>query len=170
MEGLSSHGTLQPGVKRPLRFERGAIFRRRMKEENRYVHWLTSEQRSALMARIGRRDTAPEMVVRSMAHRLGLRFRLCVKDMPGSPDLVFPRHKVVIFVHGCFWHHHSCPRGTVPKTRTEFWLAKFEANQKRDRANRARLRQLGWTVVEIWECETRQLGALERKLRRTFNF
>jgi DNA mismatch endonuclease (patch repair protein) len=129
---------------------------------------LSADERSRVMKAVHARDTTPERVVRSIAHRLGLRFRLCVAKLPGSPDLVFARHGVVIFVHGCFWHHHSCTRGTIPQTRTEFWLSKFQANKKRDRSNRVKLERSGWRVAEIWECETKDQAGLERKLRRLF--
>lgn len=129
---------------------------------------ISAAARSLMMARVGRRDTTPEIIVRSVAHRLGLRFRVCVHNLPGSPDLVFARHKVVLFVHGCFWHHHDCPRGTTPKSRTDYWLAKFARNQARDHRNRSELRRAGWRVVEIWECETRDPPRLARKLRRVF--
>jgi DNA mismatch endonuclease (patch repair protein) len=130
---------------------------------------LPTDKRRALMARVRTRDTAPEKLVRSVAHELGLRFRVCVTALPGSPDVVFPKYGIVIFVHGCFWHHHNCPRGTVPQTRTDFWLAKFEANKIRDRATKAQLKRLGWRVVEIWECETRRPQFLQRKLQRIFD-
>jgi DNA mismatch endonuclease (patch repair protein) len=124
--------------------------------------------RSRMMSRIGSRDTEPELVVRSVAHRLGLRFRLCDRSLPGSPDLVFRRHGVVIFVHGCFWHHHDCPDGAIPKTRTDYWTAKFTRNKERDRRNRLELKRAGWKVVEIWECETADEAHLRRRLRRLF--
>lgn len=124
--------------------------------------------RSRMMSRIGQRDTTPELVVRSVAHRLGLRFRLCDRSLPGSPDLVFRRHGVVIFVHGCFWHNHDCRDGTVPKTRTDYWAAKFARNKDRDRRNRLELKRAGWKVVEIWECETVDEARLRRRLSRLF--
>ncbi|MBS77025.1 very short patch repair endonuclease [Variovorax sp.] len=129
---------------------------------------VSPQARSRMMSRVGRRDTKPEMVVRSLAHSLGLRFRLCDRNLPGSPDLVFRRHGVVLFVHGCFWHHHECPRGTIPQTRPEYWLAKFARNRARDRRNKAELRHAGWKVIEVWECETRDLPRLSRRLRRIF--
>jgi DNA mismatch endonuclease, patch repair protein len=106
------------------------------------------------MARVTGRDTRPEMAVRRAAHALGLRYRLHRPDLPGRPDLVFPRHRGVIFVHGCFWHRHpGCRRTTSPKTRREFWQAKFDANIERDRRAYATLEADGWRVVVIWECE-----------------
>ena len=111
--------------------------------------------RSALMARVRGRDTAPERAVRSAAHSLGYRFRLHRRNLPGTPDLTFPRLRKVIFVHGCFWHRHAgCGRTTTPKTRAAYWREKFERNVERDRRNSARLGALGWEVLVVWECET----------------
>src|SRR4051812_14466209 len=93
---------------------------------------VTPEVRSRIMSGIRGRDTTPERVVRSVAHGLGLRFRLCVRDLPGRPDLVFAKHKTVVFVHGCFWHQHHCPLGKMPKSRPEYWRAKFDATKARD--------------------------------------
>lgn len=115
---------------------------------------LTKAQRSRNMARIRAKDTRPELIVRSLVHRMGYRFRLHRRDLPGTPDLVFPRLKAVIFVHGCFWHRHSCANGrVVPGTRRKFWVEKFAANQRRDRRNRQALVRLGWKVLVLWECE-----------------
>jgi DNA mismatch endonuclease (patch repair protein) len=126
------------------------------------------EVRSRMMRKVGRRDTTPERTVRSVAHRLGLRFRLCDPRLPGSPDLVFKRHRVVLFVHGCFWHHHDCRRGTVPKSRTDYWIAKFRRNVGRDRRIESQLQALGWKVVVVWECETSDVDALRRRLAQVF--
>jgi DNA mismatch endonuclease, patch repair protein len=124
--------------------------------------------RSRIMSSIGQRDTAPERLVRSAAHALGLRFRLCDKKLPGSPDLVFKRHRVAVFVHGCFWHHHECRKGALPRTRTEYWAAKFARNKARDHANTEALAAAGWTVLELWECEVRNEEWLNEKLIETF--
>lgn len=121
------------------------------------------------MQAIRGRDTTPELVVRSMVHRLGLRFRLHSRKLPGKPDLVLARHRTVILVHGCFWHRHDCGLAANPKTRPEFWAGKFQANVERDRRVKAQLADLGWRVVEIWECETRRVEMLELKLRREFS-
>jgi len=124
-----------------------------------------TKRRSELMAGIGSRDTAPELAVRRIAHRMGLRFRLHRKDLPGRPDLVFPKHRLAVFVHGCFWHRHEgCPRASVPKTRTAFWTAKFAANVMRDARQEAALRALGWRVSVIWQCETGHRATVRRKL------
>lgn len=125
-------------------------------------------KRSQMMAGIRGKNTKPELVVRSAAHRLGLRFRLYVKDLPGRPDLVFPRHRTAILVQGCFWHRHDCGLAAIPETRTDFWLAKFAANVERDRLCKTELENRGWRVLEIWECETRDREVVERRLREHF--
>ena len=114
----------------------------------------TPEKRSYNMSRIRSRDTKPEMLVRRYLHRQGLRFRLHVKELPGKPDIVLPRYKTVIFIHGCFWHgHEGCRYFVVPATRTEWWLAKINRNQELDRQNMAKLQSKGWSVLEVFECE-----------------
>jgi DNA mismatch endonuclease (patch repair protein) len=122
----------------------------------------TPEKRSRIMARVKGADTRPEMIVRSMAHRMGFRFRLHVRDLPGRPDLVFPRHKKIIFVHGCFWHgHDGCRRSARPTTNTEFWNRKLSGNVERDKRNREALIEAGWKVLVVWECETRDRERLK---------
>lgn len=122
------------------------------------------------MARIRARDTRPEMAVRRAAHSLGYRFRLHRRDLPGTPDLVFPKLKTVIFVHGCFWHRHEgCRNCSTPSTRPEFWRAKLAANVARDAASTAQLLRLGWTVEVVWECETRDTTVLAERLERTLS-
>ena len=108
--------------------------------------------RSRIMASVRQRDTGPEILLRSALHKSGLRYRVHVKEMPGSPDLVFPRFRAVIFVHGCFWHDHGCYKSTRPKSHREFWDAKFSANRTRDQRNLDRLRDYLWRVMVIWEC------------------
>lgn len=113
-------------------------------------------QRSFNMSRIRGKDTKPELIVRSLVHQMGFRFRLHRKDLPGKPDLVLPRHRRIIFVHGCFWHMHRCRYGrVVPKTNTEFWQNKRMGNVERDRRNQRILRKDGWQTLVIWECWTR---------------
>ncbi|WP_332767780.1 very short patch repair endonuclease [Phenylobacterium sp.] len=130
---------------------------------------LSSEERSAHMRKVRRQGTAPELRVRRVAHGLGLRFRLHRKDLPGTPDLVFPRHRTAIFVHGCFWHgHEDCKFATVPKTRTNWWLAKIDANRARDRRAVDGLAAKGWRAEIVWECETRDAGAVRARLGRLF--
>lgn len=124
-----------------------------------------TRERSRLMSKVRGKDTKPEIVVRQVAHSLAYRFRLHRRDLPGSPDLVFPRLLKVLFVHGCFWHRHKgCSKASSPKTRAEFWRNKFTANQLRDRRNMRKLRALGWAVEVVWECETHDLVALQRKI------
>lgn len=106
------------------------------------------------MARIGQKNTKPELLVRGALHRLGFRFRLHKRDLPGRPDIVLPKYRTVIFVHGCFWHRHpGCRRTTTPATRKAFWLNKFEANIARDRKATETLERAGWNVLVLWECE-----------------
>jgi len=115
---------------------------------------LSPDRRSENMRRIRSVDTAPEMAVRKAAHRLGYRYRLHRKDLPGRPDLVFPSRKAAIFVHGCFWHQHSrCREGRVPGSNRQYWSPKLAANVARDSRNRRKLRRLGWRVLTVWECE-----------------
>jgi DNA mismatch endonuclease (patch repair protein) len=118
------------------------------------------------MSRIRSKDTAPEKTVRSILHGMGYRFRLHVRDLPGTPDIVLPRHKIAVFVHGCFWHRHpGCKYAYTPKSRQEFWSAKFQANIERHDAVVRRLMDSGWSVLVIWECETRDREQLAVKLR-----
>ena len=117
---------------------------------------LTKSQRSRQMALVRDRDTTPELVVRKLCHSLGYRYRLHVRSLPGCPDLVFPRLRKVLFVHGCFWHKHNCKRGKrMPKSSVDYWQSKLAGNQTRDRKHRARLRRLGWQVSVVWECQTK---------------
>lgn len=129
---------------------------------------VSKEQRSRMMAAVGQKNTPPEIVVRKVAHSLGYRFRLNVRTLPGSPDIVFPKHRKVIFVHGCYWHRHTCRKATMPSTRVEFWKAKFEANVARDRRAIRRLRELGWQVLIIWECQTTAPERIASKLEKFF--
>ncbi|MER9938222.1 DNA mismatch endonuclease Vsr [Mesorhizobium sp. M0088] len=123
--------------------------------------------RSRIMGAVRQRDTGPETVVRQVLHGLGLRFRLHRKDLAGTPDIVLPKHKTAIFVHGCFWHRHTgCSKATTPKTRVQFWQEKFDRNVDRDLRNESALRNQGWSVFVIWECETRDLVNLRERLWR----
>jgi DNA mismatch endonuclease (patch repair protein) len=125
----------------------------------------TPKQRSFNMSRIRYRDTRPEMIVRALVHRLGYRYRLHKNDLPGKPDLVLVRHKKIIDVFGCFFHMHKCKYGSVtPATNAEFWETKRMSNVQRDRRNQMILRRDGWRVMVVWECETRDLERLEKKL------
>ena len=113
-----------------------------------------SEQRSRNMSAIKSKNTKPEIKVRKILHSMGYRFRLHRKDLPGSPDIVLPKYKTVIFVHGCFWHRHeNCKYASTPKTRQEFWEAKFRENINRDKLNQENLSSKGWKIIVVWECE-----------------
>ena len=115
------------------------------------------------MRRVRRKNTTPEMAVRKALHANGYRFRVHRRDLPGSPDIVLPKHHLAIFVHGCFWHRHAdCPKATTPKTREEFWKEKFATNQARDTRVIRALREQSWAVVVVWECEIRSNEWLER--------
>jgi len=114
---------------------------------------LTTKNRSELMSRVRRRDTKPEMMIRSLLHARGWRYRVGVKSLPGTPDIVFSRLKTVIFVNGCFWHGHVCKLGTRPKTREAFWAAKIETNKLRDNRKNDELASRGWRVLTVWQCE-----------------
>lgn len=117
------------------------------------------------MARVRCRDTQPELVVRRLLHRLGYRFRLHRKDLPGHPDIVLPKYRTVIFVNGCFWHQHpGCKRAARPTSNTDFWEKKLNGNQQRDRTVRQQLQDQGWRVLVIWECEIRHAETLHRIL------
>lgn len=126
---------------------------------------IPQERRSWNMSRIRAVNTGPERVVRSLLHSLGYRFRLQRRDLPGRPDVVLPKHRIVVFVHGCFWHRHArCPFAYTPKTRRRFWLEKFQENVRRDRRVRRQLGRLGWRVIIVWECETRAREVLADRL------
>jgi DNA mismatch endonuclease (patch repair protein) len=125
----------------------------------------TAEKRSAVMARVKARDTKPELAVRRMLWRLGARYRLDRKDLPGRPDIVMPGRKLAVFVHGCFWHGHTCARGArVPKANRDYWTGKIGRNRARDIDTRAKLEALGWRVEVVWECDLKDAEALERRL------
>lgn len=125
----------------------------------------TKDSRSRLMSRIGSKHTKPELIVRSLLHRLGYRFRLHRRELPGRPDIVFIGRKKAVFVHGCFWHGHDCKFGKLPKSNLEFWSPKIERNRIRDREKRSELEAVGWTVEEIWQCEIKDIQSLEDRFR-----
>ena len=129
-----------------------------------------SEQRSRNMSAIKSKNTKPEIQVRKILHSMGYRFRLHSKDLPGSPDIVLPKYKTVIFVHGCFWHRHeNCKYASTPKTRKEFWNKKFTENKKRDSEIQEKIKILDWRSVVIWECETKNIENLRDKIIDVFN-
>lgn len=122
-------------------------------------------KRSAIMAAVKGSNTKPELAVRSLIHRLGFRFRLHVKDLPGKPDIVLPRHRKVVFVHGCFWHsHRGCKRSAKPESNKVFWKIKLEQNVARDKENLQHLKKCGWKVLVVWECELRKANYLKKKI------
>ena len=123
---------------------------------------ISPEQRSALMSRIKGKNTGIELEVRKGLHALGFRYRLGGAGLPGRPDIVLPKHRTAVFVHGCFWHKHSCSLFRLPKTRREFWKTKIEANHARDGRNETHLRALGWRVETIWECQLRHQSEQQR--------
>ena len=132
------------------------------------VDTVTAERRSAIMSKIRAKGMKPEIVVRKLAHSMGYRYRLHRKDLPGKPDLVFGTRKKVIFVHGCFWHQHSdpsCKIARLPKSNQAYWLPKLKGNAMRDAKNELLLREKGWDVLVIWECETKHGEALASKIR-----
>jgi DNA mismatch endonuclease (patch repair protein) len=125
--------------------------------------------RARNMAAIRGKNTGPELAVRRILHAMGLRFRVHRKDLPGRPDIVLPRHRTVVFVHGCFWHRHEgCRYTSTPKTRLEFWQAKFDENLARDHRNRIALEEMGWRVLVVWECELRYAEALRDRMKAAF--
>lgn len=125
----------------------------------------TKSKRSQVMSRIRGKDTEPERIVRSLLHRMGYRFRLNRADIPGKPDIVLPKYKTVILVHGCFWHRHKgCKYCYTPKSRMEFWQAKFESNIKRDKVVKKELTRLGWRIIVVWECELRYTDELGKRI------
>jgi len=125
---------------------------------------LSLSARSSLMQRVKQKNTAPEKIVRSLLHRLGYRFRIHRKDLPGTPDIVLPSRRVAIFVHGCFWHGHDCRRGRAPSSNLEYWGPKLESNRERDSRKAAALAAAGWRVVVVWQCELDDEFALVRRL------
>lgn len=121
----------------------------------------SAEKRSWVMARVKGTNTRPELLVRSTLHRMGFRFRLYRRDLPGCPDIVLSRYRKVILVHGCFWHgHEGCPRSARPSSNQEFWEKKLSANMERDKKNLVRLKELGWGVLVVWACQTKEPGRL----------
>lgn len=125
--------------------------------------------RTRVMRAVKSENTTPEKRVRSLLHAMGLRFRLHRKDLPGTPDIVLPRWNTAIFVHGCFWHGHDCPRGArQPKTNAQYWKAKIERNRKRDELAARELERLGWRVLVIWECRMKSQADLRELLREAF--
>jgi len=115
--------------------------------------------RSTIMSKVGQKNTGPEIMLRRSLHKIGLRYRLHDKKLPGSPDIIFPRYKAVVFVHGCFWHRHGCKATTTPGTNVDFWLKKFDENIARDRRHNETLQDAGWRVAVVWECALKNRSA-----------
>jgi DNA mismatch endonuclease, patch repair protein len=131
---------------------------------------LTKTQRSRNMSRIGAKNTKPEMTVRRVLHRLGYRFRLHSPKLPGKPDVVLPKHKAVVLVHGCFWHHHAkCRRATMPASNQTYWRPKLRINSARDAANMQKLSGLGWKCIVVWECQLADEEKLAKRLIRALH-
>jgi DNA mismatch endonuclease (patch repair protein) len=131
------------------------------------VDFLNRHDRSALMARVKQKNTGPEILIRKSLHRLGYRYRLHSKTLPGRPDLVFPKRRKVIFVHGCFWHSHcKCKLATVPKTNTAYWVPKLAGNAKRDIQKTRQLRKQGWGVITVWQCQLNNIVKVITRLER----
>ena len=124
----------------------------------------TPEQRRRIMQSVGTANTGPELTVRRLLHRLGYRYRLHQKKLPGRPDITFPTRRRAIFVHGCFWHNHGCPKGRAPKSKLDYWGPKLAANKERDTRNEQALRALGWQVATVWQCQIGDSASLETTL------
>ena len=122
------------------------------------------EQRSATMRAVRGKDTKLERTVRQLVHGLGYRYRLHRKDLPGKPDLAFPRRKKAIFIHGCFWHAHGCAIGQPPKSKLDYWIPKLERNAERDAANVERLEAMGWSALTLWQCEIQDFDSLAGRI------
>lgn len=134
------------------------------------VDRVSPQRRTEIMRAVRSKDTGPEILVRKAAYRLGLRFRLYAKHLPGKPDLVFRKWKTVVFVNGCFWHRHpGCKKSSIPKTNVEFWLKKFSDNVRRDEANYRKLEELGWHVVVLWQCQIRTIDEAVALLKPHFH-
>ncbi|MGE3821552.1 MAG: very short patch repair endonuclease [Isosphaeraceae bacterium] len=126
---------------------------------------VSPERRSEIMARVTAKNTRPEVAVRRLLHGLGYRFRLHRKDLPGRPDVALPKWRTAVMIHGCFWHRHvGCPHTRTPKSRLDFWTAKFDENVRRDERAREALESLGWRVLVIWECELKDVATLTRRI------
>lgn len=126
----------------------------------------TPEQRSRIMSSVGTKDTGPELQLRRLLHEAGYRYRLHPKNLPGKPDIVFPARRKAIFVHGCFWHSHGCSKGQPPKSRSDYWAPKLEANRERDNLRLSQLNDLGWTTMVVWQCELTESTATFQRVKK----
>jgi DNA mismatch endonuclease Vsr len=127
---------------------------------------LSRKRRSEVMSRVRSKHTKPELAVRRLAFAMGFRYRLHVQSLPGTPDLVFRKLRKAVFVHGCFWHGHSCPRGSIPSTNVNFWQNKIAANRVRDRRSQKTLLADGWSLLTLWECEIKDADRVKNRLAR----
>ena len=127
---------------------------------------ISGQARSLLMSKIGSRNTKPELIIRKVLSELGFRYRLHAKEFPGRPDIVNRSRHIAIFAHGCFWHGHTCKRGRLPTSNTLFWKTKLTRNKQRDRSSVRALRKLGWQVLTIWECQTKDQLRLRRRIAK----
>ena len=125
---------------------------------------ISKQKRSKNMVSIKSKNTKPELVIRKLLHSKGYRFKIHDKKLPGKPDIVMPKHGVVVNVHGCYWHYHGCSRSNIPKTQTGYWMEKLENNKRRDFQNKKHLKKLGWKVIDVWECTL-----MKKNLEKTFN-
>jgi DNA mismatch endonuclease (patch repair protein) len=130
------------------------------------VDTVTKKVRSRIMRRMRNKNTKPELYVRRILHRMGCRYSIHVRSLPGTPDIVLLSRKKIICVNGCFWHHHSCPNGKIPKSRVRFWRAKLLGNRERDQENIEKLQRMGWSVYTVWECELLPKRRLVQRLRK----
>ena len=129
----------------------------------------SKQKRSEIMSKISSKDTRPEILVRKYLFANGFRYRKNVKKLPGKPDIVLPKYKTVIFVHGCFWHGHNCKAGKLPETRKEFWEEKIKGNVERDKKNNSELEKLGWNIITIWQCELKNNKNRTKTLEKLIN-
>lgn len=131
---------------------------------------VSQQTRSRIMRSVRSKDTKPEMIVRKWLHARGYRFRLHRKCLAGNPDIVLPKYRAAIFVHGCFWHRHHCKAGSrIPTSRQEYWIPKLEGNRERDRRNQENLEKMGWRCLVLWECEIKDRSLMEQKLENFFS-
>ena len=129
---------------------------------------ISKQKRSKNMVSIKSKNTKPELVIRKLLHSKGYRFKIHDKKLPGKPDIVMPKHNVVVNVHGCYWHYHGCSRSNIPKTKTGYWIEKLENNKRRDFQNKKHLKKLGWKVIDVWECTLRKKN-LEKNFQQAGN-
>ena len=158
-----------PHVVRSIAHKAGHTVRnsQRWEYQTGMVDSVSSSRRSEIMSRIRAKDTKPELTVRRMVHGMGYRYRLHRRDLPSTPDMVFPGRRKIILIHGCFWHHHeACPAGRIPKSRRKFWTEKLQGNARRDQRNLVALRKLGWKVLVVWECDLARLDRLASRIQK----